>query len=62
MSVTSLAEKDASKLPLFHGIIKNVSILGYKNKVEWKRTEQALEINADGITTDMPVVIKVEVD
>ncbi len=62
VSITSLAEKDASKLPLFHGIIKNVSVLGYENKVEWTRTEEALEINANGITTDMPVVIKVEVD
>ena len=44
------------------GVGVKITYEASEDRPKWKRTEQALEINADGITTDMPVVIKVEVD
>jgi len=62
LAIKSLGEKDASKLPLFHGIIKNVSTLGFDSEVKWSRTSEALEIKAEDIKSDYPVVLKVKMD
>lgn len=62
VAIKSLGEKDASKLPLFHGIIKDVSILGFDSNLKWNRTSEALEINAEEIKSDYPVVLKIELD
>ncbi|NLZ82111.1 MAG: alpha-L-fucosidase, partial [Clostridiales bacterium] len=62
VAIKSLGEKDASKLPLFHGIIKEVSALGFDTNLKWTRTPEALEINAVGIKSDYPVVLKIKID
>ncbi len=62
VNITELADRDASSLPLFHGIIKNVSVLGYDGEVSWERDGEALKVCAPGVKSDLPVVIKVEVD
>lgn len=59
--IKSLGEQDASKKPNFHGIIKNVEVLGY-DKCEWVRDEEGLHIKTDMIETDKPVVFKISVD
>ena len=60
--IKSLADKNAAILPLFHGIIRNVSVLGFDEKPVWKRTEDALIINTKNINCDKPVVFKILVD
>jgi len=62
VSIEALADADASCLPKFHGIIKNISILGSDVAPEWERDERALHVTAKGIKTDMPVCIKIEID
>lgn len=62
VNIHSLAEKDASKLPHFHGIIKDVSILGFNEKPSWKRTEKGLEITTNQVSSDKPVVFKLLID
>ena len=62
VSITELADRDASSLPLFHGVIKNVSVLGYDGEVSYERDGEALKVCAPGVKSDLPVVIKVEVD
>ncbi|WP_338787298.1 alpha-L-fucosidase [Metabacillus sp. FJAT-53654] len=62
VNIQSLAEKDASKLPHFHGIIKNISILGFEEKPSWNRTEDGLEITTDQVSSDKPVVFKLLID
>ncbi len=52
---------ETGKLPLFHGIIKNVEIPGCDTPVSWKRTEEALEVDPGSWRSDMPVVIRVTV-
>lgn len=59
--IRSLAEQDASHLPVFHGIIRDVKILGYDNPV-WNRDSQGLHVTAKGIQTSMPVVVCVTID
>ncbi len=60
--ILSLADKNAAKLPHFHGIIKAVSVLGFDEKPVWKRTDEALVIRTEKVWSDRPVVIKVQVD
>lgn len=60
--VTELADRDASRLPVFHGVIRDVSVLGWEKPVFWERTPEALEVTADGLETELPVVIRVSVD
>lgn len=60
--IKSLAEADASKKPVFHGIIKDVEILGMDYKPVWKRDEEGLKIYATVVTNDKPVVFKIYVD
>lgn len=62
IKIKSLAEKDAHKLPHFHGIIKDVTVLGFDEQPVWKRTEEALEISTKNVRSDQPVVFKIEVD
>ena len=61
INITSLAEQDASKLPLFHGIVQDVAILG-QDKPTWLRNETGLHVELNGLTSDMPVVIKILID
>lgn len=60
--IKSLGEKDASKLPLFHGIIKNVEILGFDEKPIWRRDQEALHISTKNVKSDKPVVFKILID
>lgn len=62
ITVKSLAEADASRLPLFHGIIKNVSVLGFDEKPEYSRDEEGLHISTKNVSSKYPVVFKVELD
>lgn len=62
VKIRSLGEKDASSLPVFHGIIKGVSILGFDETPEWNRTEEALELHTKTVQSSYPVVFKIELD
>ena len=62
VAARALAGRTPEGLPLFQGIIRSVSILGFDGEVKWNREEDALHVEAAGIHTRMPVVIKVEVE
>lgn len=62
IKIKSLAEKNAAKLPHFHGIIKNVSVLGFDEEPIWKRTDTSLEINTKNVHSSKPVVFKIILD
>ncbi len=46
----------------FHGIIKNVQILGYEEQPMWERNEDALTITTTGVKSIVPVVFKIDLD
>ncbi|WP_160719588.1 alpha-L-fucosidase [Bacillus sp. USDA818B3_A] len=62
IEIKSLAERNASKLPHFHGIIKAVSLLGFEEQIAWERTEEALIINTNNVQSEKPVVFRILVD
>jgi alpha-L-fucosidase len=61
VTIKSLAKNDDQNLPVFQGIIKNVSILGHGEST-WHRDENGLHINGPAIKQAMPVVVKIRVD
>src|SRR5690606_41629666 len=60
--IRSLAEQDASRLPHFHGIIKDVEILGFEEQPNWTRTQHGLEITTTKVQSNKPVVYKIHID
>ncbi len=62
VTIKSLGKKDASKLPHFHGIIQDVSILGFQEKPCWQRTAEELRITTKTVKSNKPVVFKIRVD
>lgn len=60
--ITSLAQADASHLPVFAGVVRDVKVLGFDAKVEWKRTAAGLEIRTQGVKSDKPVVFAITLD
>ena len=59
VTIRSLANADASRLPVYNGIPGEISILGYEGVIETARDENGLHVCADGIKTEMPVVIRI---
>lgn len=59
VKIGRLAEADASRLPLFHGIIKDVSVLGFDEKPSYERDEAGLHIHTEKVESEYPVVFKI---
>lgn len=60
ITVKSFADADASKLPVFNGIIKDVSVLGFSEKPVCRRDEKGLHIKTKTVKSENPVVFKIE--
>ena len=61
LRIKNLREADASRLPLFHGIVKDVTVLGYEEKPAWARDGEALTVLLGAIRSDLPLVLRVTV-
>lgn len=60
VSLRSLADRDASSKPYFHGIIDDISVLGFNDaKTEWSRDGETLRIKTENVRSDSPVVFKI---
>lgn len=62
VKIHSLGEKDASSLPVFHGCIKAVEVLGFDETVQMTRTKEALELKTNTVHSEYPVVFRIELD
>lgn len=62
VTIKSLAESDAARLPLFHGIVREVSILGHDESISWKRDKDGLHVSAPGVRSAKPVVVRLLLD
>lgn len=60
--IPSLGEQDASSKPNFHGIIKDVQLLGSGAGCRWNRDETGLHLQVEDVRSDKPIVFKVEID
>ena len=46
----------------FHGVIRDIDVLGFDKKPEWERTDGALIIKTPGISSEYPVAFKIIID
>ena len=60
--IKSLGHSADANLPEFHGIVKDVDVLGSDVKPVWERKEGGLHVTVPGIKTDKPVVVRVKID
>ena len=60
--IKSLGHSADANLPEFHGIIRDVDVLGCDEKPVWERKEGGLHVTLPGIKTDKPVVVRVKID
>jgi len=59
--VRSLGEQDATRQANFHGIIRDIDVLGCEEKPVWSRDEEGLHIRTS-MKSDTPIVFRVTVD
>lgn len=60
--IKSLGHSADANLPEFHGIVKDVDVLGSDEKPVWERKQGGLHVTLPGIKTDKPVVVRVKID
>ncbi|AGA56643.1 alpha-L-fucosidase [Thermobacillus composti KWC4] len=56
--IRSLRERS----PHFHGIIKDIQILGFDERPEWERNNEALILRTKSVSSPMPVVFRISID
>lgn len=62
VTIKSLAKADATRLPVFNGIVLGAEVLGFDGKAEFMRDEKGLHVSAPFVKSEFPVVIKIKVD
>ncbi len=62
ITIKTLADADASVKPVFNGIIKDISVLGFDCAVSYTRDEDGLHINAERIESSYPVAFKIALE
>lgn len=60
--IKSLGHSADANLPEFHGIVKDVDVLGCADKPVWERKAGGLHVTMPSVKTDKPVVIRVKID
>ncbi len=60
VTIRSLAKAKDQNVPEFHGIIKNVCILGFGEAVQYHTDEDGLHLKTETVQETMPVVIKIQ--
>ncbi len=61
VTIRSLADSPDQNKPLFHGLIEDVSILGFDEKPQWTTDKTGLHFQTTSVKSKLPVVIKVKV-
>lgn len=60
VTIRSLADSSDQNKPLFHGLIEEVSILGFDESIDWTKDQDGLHFTTTSVKSDLPVVIKVK--
>lgn len=60
-TVRALADSADQNVPEFHGIIEDVSILGFDGALTWEKDALGLHVHASGIESDLPVTLKITI-
>lgn len=59
--IRSLAERDASSKPYFHGIIEDITVLGFDEVINWERNDEGVLFHTQHIDSNLPVVFKIKI-
>lgn len=59
--IRCLGEQDASRVANFHGIIRDIAVLGYADAPKWSRDEEGLHLHCE-MKSDKPIVFKIRID
>ncbi len=59
--IRAFADSKNQDKPNFHGLIKDVRVLGFDEKPVWSKTEKGLEIKTVNVQSSLPVVFEIEV-
>jgi len=57
--IRSLRKADASRLPLFHGIVDSVDVLGMDHSPVWQRDEEGLKVDLGDYRSSLPVTVRI---
>lgn len=60
VTITSLKRLKDPNQAVFHGIVKNVEILGFEETPTWEHTEEGLTVHTSHVASELPVVIKIQ--
>lgn len=60
--IKALGHSENANLPEFHGIIRDVDVLGCDTKPVWERKNGGLYVSAPGMKAGYPVVVRVKID
>ncbi len=60
--IQSLAQSSDANAPKFHGIIREVSLLGFDEEIKWIRDTHGLSFSTNHVQSEFPVVIKIQTD
>ena len=61
-TVKALPNQANHDLPVFQGIIHDVTILGYDGQLSWHQDADGLHVTAPGLHSDYPVIIRAELE
>lgn len=60
--ITSLKISKDQNVPEFHGIIKEVTLLGYDKPIQWEQTTKGLLVSCPEEFSDLPIVYKIIIE
>lgn len=60
--IRSLKASEDQNIPEFHGIIKDVSVLGFDEKPKWSIDALGMHIRTISVQSNMPVVFKIKIE
>ncbi|MDO5518870.1 MAG: alpha-L-fucosidase [bacterium] len=58
--ITSLKRLKDPNQAVFHGMIKEVEVLGFEEEPTWEMTEGGLKIHTNTVASELPVVFKIQ--
>ncbi|MFT4144992.1 MAG: alpha-L-fucosidase [Mobilitalea sp.] len=60
--IKSLSETADANAPRFYGIIRDIEILGFSEKIDWQKDHDGLHFITTTVSSEFPVVIKIITD
>ncbi|MFA9375893.1 MAG: alpha-L-fucosidase [Lachnotalea sp.] len=60
--IKSLADSGDQNIPEFHGIITDISVLGFNELLTWNKNSKGLFLETKTVKSDLPVVFKIKIN